>query len=132
MSKSIKQILLVEDELETRLIIHLMLHLRQFEVDFAEDGQAAVKMANNKKYDYILMDIGLPKLSGIDACIAIRNNEAQKMQLKVTPIIAISERVQLPEIEQCLEVGMNAILLKPIQPQCFERLITSLEKESSY
>ncbi|WP_040916704.1 response regulator, partial [Legionella tunisiensis] len=82
MSQSMKQILLVEDELETRLVIHLMLHLRQYEVDFAEDGQAAVKMANNKEYDCILMDIGLPKMSGIDACLAIRHNEVQKIAIK--------------------------------------------------
>ncbi|WP_198009956.1 response regulator [Legionella tunisiensis] len=53
------------------------------------------------------------------------------MRLKETPIIAISERAQTSEIEQCLEVGMNTILIKPIQPQCFERLLISLEKESS-
>ncbi len=120
-----KYILLVEDELETRLMIQLMLHLCKCRVDFAEDGLTAVKLACTYQYDCILMDVGLPKLNGIDATIAIKQYQAQKNSLKATPIIAITENAQSNEIEKCIEVGMNTILIKPIKSQYLDRLIAS-------
>ncbi|MBA3535800.1 MAG: response regulator [Tatlockia sp.] len=84
-----KHILLVEDELEFRLIIQLMLELLGCQVDCAPDGEAAIEMAYHNEYDCILMDIGLPKLDGIKACKAIKQLQRPENLYHSPPVVVV-------------------------------------------
>src|SRR5436190_4702320 len=120
-----KRILLVEDELESRLVIQLMLQLLDCEVDCAFDGCAGVEMAHDYSYDCILMDIGLPKLDGISACKAIKAQQIRDHSFK-TPIVAMTELNQIKVLDSYIEAGMLAILFKPLKLGSLKKLIKSL------
>lgn len=124
-----RRILLVEDELEFRLTTQLMLELEGFQVDCAEDGAAAVEMASQHQYDCILMDIGLPKLDGIKACKAIKQDQAQNNRSYLTPIVAMTESTQMKQLDNCIDAGMTKILFKPVKLLLLQRLIRSLSVE---
>lgn len=82
-----KKILVVEDSKVNQMIIIAVLEGFGCEVDLAEDGLEAVSKAYKKKYNAILMDYNLPKLSGPEAIAEIRQNNAKNSK---TPIIAMT------------------------------------------
>lgn len=125
MAVSFKTILLVEDELEVRLNLDLLLHLHPCHVDFAHDGLSAISKACLKRYDCILMDLSLPTLNGVESCKVIKKVLKSK-SLPIPPIIALSEFPSLPLMDECLDVGMTSILFKPLQPQHIQRLFLRL------
>jgi CheY-like chemotaxis protein len=122
-----KRILLVEDELEFRLIIQLMLELLGCQVDCAPDGQAAIEMACQGQYDCILMDIGLPKLDGIKACKAIKQHQSRENTFPKALIVALTESAQIEHLDKCIEAGMTTVLFKPLKSGPLQRLINSLD-----
>ena len=106
-----KKLLLVEDIEINREIMATFLENSGLAIDFAEDGKEAVDMvtANGGKYDIILMDIQMPKMSGLEATRHIR----ALYPLVKLPIIALTANVFKDDIDKCLKAGMNDHLGKP-------------------
>lgn len=127
MTKSPISILLVEDELESRLMIDLLLHLHPCEVDFVNDGLSAIQQACTKKYDCILMDLSLPYLTGIEASRVIKKILKSKA-LPVPAIFGLSEYINKHLIDECLDEGMISILFKPIKEHHIHRLFARLDQ----
>jgi two-component system aerobic respiration control sensor histidine kinase ArcB len=71
-------ILLVEDQLIAAKVVNIMLDKLNCHVDVASDGKIAVQLAQEKDYDLIFMDIGLPEIDGYEATRRIRLNELKK------------------------------------------------------
>jgi two-component system cell cycle response regulator DivK len=102
-----KRILIVEDsELNRDLLVQIFEDL--YDIEVAADGAEAVQLAGETRPDLILMDIGLPEMSGLEAVRAIRASGAG------TPIVAVTSRVMPGEREQALEAGCDAFVAKPI------------------
>jgi two-component system, cell cycle response regulator DivK len=102
-----KRILVVEDsELNRDLLVQIFEDA--YDLDVAADGAEAVRLATETRPDLILMDIGLPELSGLEAVQAIRASGAY------TPIVAVTSRVMPGEREQALEAGCDDFVAKPI------------------
>ncbi|MDE6407550.1 MAG: response regulator [Anaeroplasmataceae bacterium] len=111
-----KHALIVEDNELNREIIKDIFSLYEVQLDEAEDGQIAVqKVLNHSKYDFIIMDIQMPRMDGYEATKAIRKIEDQEKCN--TPIIAISANAFYEDKQKSLQVGMNAHLAKPINIQ---------------
>ncbi len=111
-----ERILLVEDNELNREIAKFMLEEIGLEVDIACDGQDAVTAmleCEDGKYDYVLMDVQMPIMDGIEATRQIRNSE--KEYLKSVPIIALTANAFNEDVERCLSAGMNAHLSKPFK-----------------
>ena len=109
-----KKILIVEDDAIAVLVATRLLEALDCQVDCATDGQQAVELACQHRYDGIYMDIGLPKLNGIDTCRAIRHYEATKSKpQRAVVIIAVTANNDSAEISNYLQVGMNQVLFKP-------------------
>ena len=88
-----KRILVVEDsELNRDLLVQIFEDI--YELEVAADGAEAVRLALETRPDLILMDIGLPEMSGLDAVRSIRASGAG------TPIVAVTSRVMPGEREQ--------------------------------
>ncbi len=106
-SKNKFKILVVEDEVINIYVIKG--HLDAIGLDFTvvENGQDAVNLAKNDKFDLILMDLHLPILNGYDASKQIREFN------KEIPIVAVSAAAMPEDIIKCKEVGMNDHLSKP-------------------
>ncbi len=108
------RVLLVEDNDLNREIAKFMLEEIGFTVDIACDGQDAVtamERANDGAYDYVLMDVQMPIMDGLEATRAIRASERKYLQ--TVPIIALTANAFNEDVEKCLAAGMNAHLAKP-------------------
>lgn len=102
-----KTLLIVEDsDLSRDLLVQIL--EESYELELASDGESAVDLAARKLPDLILMDIGLPGLSGLDAVRAIRRNAPS------VPIVAVSSHVMPGEREAALAAGCDDFVAKPI------------------
>ena len=103
-----KRLLIVEDDdLNRELLVQLFED--RYEIGVASDGAAAVTLAARVEPDLVLMDIGLPVMSGLDAVRAIRAADGPRV-----PIVAVSGRVLPEDRDRALEAGVDAFLPKPI------------------
>jgi two-component system aerobic respiration control sensor histidine kinase ArcB len=105
-------ILLVEDNAVAAKVATLLLTRLGAKVTLAGTGKGAIEEATQKNYDLILLDIGLPDISGIEVAQKIREFEAEKN--KSTPIIALTAHVGKEEEQTYLDAGINEVLSKPL------------------
>jgi two-component system cell cycle response regulator DivK len=111
-----KRLLIVEDsDLNRDLLVQIF--ERSYDIVVAADGATAVDMAGAEHPDLILIDIGLPLLSGLDAVRAIRALGAR------TPIIAVSSRVMPGDRERALQAGCDDFVAKPINDEQLVELV---------
>lgn len=110
-----KKVLLADDDETNRFLGETILKNWNIEFDLAEDGEDAIKKLNQKTYDLILLDIHMPKVSGIDVTKYIRsqrNNPNHEIK-----IIAVTANVIKSDVEQYLSSGMQDYVLKPFREQ---------------
>jgi PAS domain S-box-containing protein len=107
------RILLVEDEPVSAEVAKLQLEHLGMAVDHAEDGEAAVAMAQAGCYALILMDMQMPKLNGLDATRLIRLLPGYALR----PILAMTANAFGEDRQACLEAGMNDHICKPVNPE---------------
>jgi PAS domain S-box-containing protein len=107
------RILLAEDEPINQEVSLGLLEDVGLQVDLAEDGAAALALAQEARYDLILLDIQMPKLNGIDAARAIRMLPGYAD----TPILAMTANAFEEDRQACLAAGMNDHIAKPIDPE---------------
>ncbi len=117
-----KRLLIVEDsDLSRELLVQIFEDT--YELELAADGESAVAAAVTTHPDLILMDIGLPGLSGLDAVRAIRRTAMH------VPIVAVSSRVMPGDRERALDAGCDDFVPKPIDDleliELVRRLVTS-------
>lgn len=107
------KILIAEDDNDIRELIVLTLQFNGFEVDSAEDGQAAVDQVKaNPNYDIILMDVRMPRMTGYQACEALKGDD----ETKAIPVVFLSAKGQEKEIQTGLNAGASDYVLKPFSP----------------
>lgn len=104
-----EKILIVDDEKEIRDLIEIYLKNEGYEVEKAGTGLDAVKIVEEKKIDLIILDIMMPVVNGIDACIKIREQHN-------TPIIMLSAKIEDIDKILGLSVGADDYLTKPFNP----------------
>lgn len=102
-------ILLVEDYIETRIAVRLMLEMSGYEVVEATNGEDAVELAVQVRPDLILMDLRMPVVSGIEATRRIRAHA----ELSEVPIVAFSAYGSTEKQAEAMAAGCNAFYAKP-------------------
>lgn len=117
-------ILLVEDNKTNQMLMNVLLGDLGLEVDLAENGLEAVEKFKENKYDLILMDENMPKMSGIEATKIILDLENAK-GVKHTPIIALTANALATDRERFLAAGMDEFVSKPIDHEVFIRILHS-------
>ena len=103
-----KNILLIEDEDAIANMYKLQLETENFKVDVANNGAWGIKLAKEKKYDIILLDMIMPAMNGYDAMKQIKGDGLSKN----TPIIILSNSGQDKDVRQAKNMGANAYLIK--------------------
>ena len=105
------KVLLVEDNPVNVMVAKKFLSRWEIEVDVAENGRESLeKVAGNKKYDLILMDLQMPIMDGYDAA-----RELRKMGYEI-PILALTASVMLDVGDKVFQAGMNDFITKPFDP----------------
>ena len=121
-----RKILMAEDVLINAEIMKQIILMREAEIDHAENGEVVLEMFEKSPighYDAILMDVRMPKMDGLAAAAAIR--ALDRPDAKAIPIIALTANAFDEDVQRSLQVGMNAHLSKPVEP---ERLYQTLEE----
>ncbi|MFO1526129.1 MAG: ATP-binding protein [Turneriella sp.] len=116
-------ILVAEDEEINRMLMVENLRSVVKSVSVAEDGRAALELAQNNHYDLIFMDILMPEMNGLDAVRELRRFEAAQPQARRVPVIALSGNAMPEDVAAAHAAGCDAHLAKPVRK---EQLIAAL------
>jgi len=116
------KILIAEDDRDIRELVILTLGFSGFTVTGVEDGRFAVEETMQNKYDFILLDVNMPRMTGYEACREIR----QAGMNVETPIFILSAAGQDEERQRGLDAGANGYVLKPFAPDVLVQKINSI------
>ena len=108
------KILLTEDNKVSRQLSLLIFNQLGYHVDIATNGEEAIRLWHEHKYDIIFMDIMMPSMNGYDATRMIRSFEDEQGGSKRTIIVAITAKKNKGEYEEAMACGMDDYLNKPI------------------
>jgi CheY-like chemotaxis protein len=107
-----KKVLIVDDEPNVRRLLHSILN-KKFVVFEAEDGQQAIDMTTAQQPDVILMDMMMPKMDGLTACLMMKKNPDTK-KIPVIMVTAIGFELNIKLSQQ---MGASGYVTKPFSPQ---------------
>jgi CheY-like chemotaxis protein len=125
-STAARRILVVDDNHDSARTLELLLKQDGHEVRTAYDGVEAVETATTFLPDVILLDIGLPKLNGYDACRRIREQPWSKGMM----LVALTGWGQDEDRQKSRDAGFNDHIVKPVKHDALTKLLTKLDGAS--
>jgi len=123
--KETKRILVVEDEEGIVKLVKMYLEHHRYEVVIANDGQEGLEKAKTEKPDLIVLDLMLPKISGYKVCGLLKKDT----RYAKTPVILFTAKAQEEDVKLGQEVGADAYIIKPFEPETLLAKIKELLKE---
>lgn len=106
-----KRVLVVDDEPSIQTLLRFNLQKEGYEVILADDGKKALELALNETFDFIILDIMLPGLDGMDITKKLRQEK------KKTPILILTAKDDPIDRILGLEIGADDYLTKPFSPR---------------
>jgi two-component system sensor histidine kinase RpfC len=106
------QILVAEDNAVNQRVIVGILERAGHRVRLVSDGEQALDVLENERFDVVIMDLNMPELGGLDAARAYRFMDPDATQV---PIIMLSADVTAEAMKECEDAGIDAFLAKPIE-----------------
>jgi len=103
-------ILIVDDEVSVTELFRMMLEMEGYQVKVVHNVKAALNLLEREKPDLMLVDVMMPATSGLELCRHVRATPG----LASLPIIILSAKSQLSEVQEGLGAGANQYLLKPV------------------
>ncbi len=120
-----KKILMVDDEEALIRLVTMYLKYHSYEVISAGDGQEGLEKAKTEKPDLIILDLMLPKMDGYKVCGLLKKDT----RYSKTPIILFTAKAQEKDVKLGEEVGADAYITKPFEPEVLLSKIKELIRE---
>jgi DNA-binding response OmpR family regulator len=105
-----RKVLLVDDSATILMMERMILTKCSYDLITAANGEEAVAKATAERPDLILMDVVMPQMNGIEACRRLREQEVTAL----TPIIMVTTRGEMENMEAAYANGCNDYITKPI------------------
>ncbi|MDX2161826.1 MAG: response regulator [bacterium] len=118
-------ILIAEDEHDIRELLNFTLTFAGHSVTTAKNGAEAVELVHRVNPDLIMMDVRMPKMTGYEACKAIKAMD----NMADVPVVFLTAKGQDEEIQNGIEAGAIAYILKPFIPDELIRRVGEILKE---
>ncbi len=118
------KILLVEDNEINRRAGSALLSMEGCEVQTANDGLDALAVLARQTFDVVLMDIHMPGIDGLETTRRLRKMGAVTA---LVPVVALTADITQENLQECLQVGMDAVLTKPINLAKLREALRSVE-----
>ena len=115
-------LLMIEDNEVNRAILRAFLGKLGHAVDEAQDGDEGIRLATLRRYDLILTDISMPRVSGVEAARAIRAGEGASRDV---PIVAVTAHALPEELAAFRAAGIDGVLTKPIRLKALAETIAA-------
>jgi DNA-binding response OmpR family regulator len=109
----VARIVVADDDVDIRELIEFKLSTLGHEIVAVHDGAAAIDACQEHKPDLAVLDVMMPGMSGLDAIRVIRNDP----DMADLPVILLTARAQLSDVEAGLESGADDYLTKPFSPR---------------
>jgi signal transduction histidine kinase/CheY-like chemotaxis protein len=116
------KILLAEDNKVNQRVAMTMLGKMGHQIKLATNGLEALEQWRQSDFDLILMDVQMPVMTGLQATMQIRREEAIGAHI---PIVAMTASAMSEERDRCLAAGMDDFISKPVSYQVIEQMITA-------
>ncbi len=122
-----KNILIIDDEVEIRNNIQEILELSDFDTLIAENGLQGVQLAKDKHPDLIICDLMMPELDGYSVLTQLRHN----FSTATIPLIFLTARADKSDLRRGMELGADDYLTKPFHPdELLQAINTQLHKQA--
>ena len=122
---SCRRVLVVDDNVDVAKSTATLLRLLDQEVETAHDGHAAIEAVRTFRPDIVLLDIGLPGLSGFDVAKALRARPEHRDLM----LVAVTGYGMEEDRRQSEEAGFDHHLVKPVHPAALAQLVTSFSQD---
>jgi DNA-binding response OmpR family regulator len=121
----LRKILVVDDEIDLVEMLTMRLESNNYQVISASDGQEGLDKARTEKPDLIILDLMLPKIDGYKVCRMLKFDEKYRQ----IPVILFTARAQESDIKLGEEVGADAYVTKPFEPDILLGKVAELLKK---
>jgi DNA-binding response OmpR family regulator len=108
-----KQIMVVDDEVGVRQLLGIMLERAGFSVIKAGDASEALDLLQSTDPDLFILDVMMPGMNGLELCQHIR----QSPKTTHTPVLILSAKADVEDIQRGLSAGANEYVVKPVLPR---------------
>ena len=118
------RVLVVDDEADIRCLLQFKLEQAGYEVEMAEDGPAALSVTESWQPDVVVLDVGMPGMTGYDVCKKFRDTAG----MRDVPVIMLTARTQATYSTLGYMAGADLYMTKPFSPR---DLLTRIEEVRS-
>lgn len=117
-------VLVVDDSpaMQKNIATELMNSSQSIGIDFADGGEIALDKINQKKYDFIFLDVMMPDIDGYETCTRLRTIKS----MKKTPVIMLSAKTSPLDEVKGVMAGCTCYLTKPINSVEFQKMLTRI------
>jgi len=120
-------VLVADDEEDIRSLVAFRLRRAGYEVITAADGEEALLLATTRLPDLVVLDMMMPKATGLEVTRSMREHEATK----VIPVILLTARAQEGDVMSGFEAGADDYVKKPFSPQDLQARVQALLERSA-
>ena len=121
------KILVVDDDVLLLEALEELLTASGYVVRVAARGQEALEMLDKERFDLLLLDVVMPKMTGFDLCREVRKRDDEMSKVK---IIMLTAKTEEKDVEIQEKYGCDLYLTKPIDPGRLKELIRETLEDS--